>query len=127
MSTPLQVPAHDFEGIRVATRAFCWAVDAITAERKRLESNNFDEPPKPLQQVAPVSPRKIVIFKSVPLGASVEIDGVTICTTPCAEVVTLGQHFMVLSKDGYEPFMKSIDINVESRAIFGELTNKNRW
>jgi len=110
-----------------AVRVYCWAAVAITAERKRLESNNFEEPTKPVHQIVPEAPRKIIIFKSMPLGATVEIDGITICTTPCAEAVTLGQHFMVLSKTDLEPTMKSIDINAESRAIFGELKSKGRW
>jgi len=108
-------------------RVYCWDMGAIKAERARLEKNNFDEPPKPLQQVAPLSPRKIVVFKSVPLGVSVEIDGVTICTTPCAEAVTIGQHFMVLVKPDHDPLMKSIDITTESKTIFGELIAKRHW
>lgn len=108
-------------------RVYCWEIGAIQTERARLEKNNFDEPPRPAVQVAPTAPRKIVIFKSIPLGASVEIDGVTICTTPCAEAVTIGQHFMVLTKPDNEPVMKSIDITAESKVIFGELMGKKHW
>ena len=57
----------------------------------------------------------LVAFTSEPPGASVEIDGRALCTTPCKKPVALGKHNVRMSKEHFA--IRQDTVNVTMRAV----------
>lgn len=67
--------------------------------------------------------RSVIQFNSKPTGASVNVDGIQICETPCSRELQLGHHQIIIEKRNYESFETSLKVSNETPEVFVELVN----
>jgi hypothetical protein len=63
----------------------------------------------------------IVDFESTPSGATVYVDGVEVCTTPCRREINQGEHKILFEKNGFDLISKIYSIGSGRQTVTEEL------
>jgi hypothetical protein len=63
----------------------------------------------------------IVDFESTPKGASVYVDGVEVCVTPCRREINQGEHKILFEKNGFDLLSKIYSIGSGRQTVSEEL------
>lgn len=95
-----------------------------TKERDPKQKNLLEEVyvPKKVVQVDgrnEFSKSSIVDFESSPSGATVFVDGVEVCTTPCTQEINQGEHKVIFERDGFD-LQSSVSVVKSGRQTISE-------
>ncbi len=97
---------------------------------RRPSDQRFGEQPAGTWEL-PVRPEHTVRFETIPPGASVYVDDVYLCETPCSRAVGEGRRRLLMKRPRYEPADEPLEVQQdetverELRPVFGWLTARS--